>query len=178
MMWVRQSAALLLVILSVGCGGTDSSDQPETGSDSTSKPPAAGGYTVIDVANGGSVAGRVRMKGNVELQTFQSPATQDVCGDVRRNNRLEPGPDGGVRWAIVYLRDIRSGRAFPETATASISLDQKQCQYLPHLIAVRKGASVAIRNLDPVPHNVRIEDVASDSILLNIVQATSGRADD
>lgn len=172
--------AVLLIALVSGCGERESAGGADTSSVEGAPAKPASGYTVIDVANGGSITGHVALRaGSTPPGEFQTPATQDVCsgGAVTNNNRLMPGPDGSIPWAIVRIRDIGSGKGFATGAAGGIILDQKQCQYLPHLVAVPVGGVIPIRNLDPVPHNIRIEDPASDSILMNLVQATAGRVD-
>jgi plastocyanin len=176
----RLLPAVILVFMLAACGGNDRADDirnlPEPGE--TKTPASSSGYQTIDVANGGTITGRVTLAPGAKVpEGFLSPSTQDVCVGVETNNRLEPGKEGGVPWGIVYLENVRSGRAFDAGAVQGIVLDQKQCQYLPHLVAARVGARVPIRNLDPIPHNVRIEEPERDSILLNIVQAAQGRVD-
>jgi hypothetical protein len=174
----KWSATLLAIALLGGCGGRQSADTSDLPPSDGSKANSPRGYTVVDVANGGTITGSVTLRPESNIPPgFQSPTTQDVCSGVEANNRLVPGPGRGVPWAIVRIRDIKSGKDFGGTAGGSIILDQKQCQYLPHLVAARIGSGVAIRNLDPVPHNVRIEDPRNDSILMNLVQPTTGRVD-
>lgn len=61
--------------------------------------------------------------------------------------------DGGghLRDVIVYLEDAPG--AAP-ASTAPMVLDQKGCQYLPHVVVLRTGQVLRVTNNDPTPHNV------------------------
>jgi plastocyanin len=62
----------------------------------------------------------------------------------------------GVRYAIVYLPRPTAVKPEAESAAkaATPTLDQKGCQFTPHVLAAMKGATVRITSSDPVGHNV------------------------
>jgi plastocyanin len=51
--------------------------------------------------------------------------------------------------AVVYLQQVAG--TFPPTAE---TMDQKQMQFIPHVLAVVAGSTVKFANSDPTPHNV------------------------
>jgi plastocyanin len=51
--------------------------------------------------------------------------------------------------AVVYLQQVPG--TFPPTAE---TMDQKQMQFIPHVLAVVAGSTVKFANSDPTPHNV------------------------
>jgi plastocyanin len=67
---------------------------------------------------------------------------------------VNPG-DGGVRNVVVYLKDT-PGDAAPATQPAVI--DQEDCRYVPHVLAIPAGQMVTFTSSEPagVAHNVHI----------------------
>jgi plastocyanin len=105
------------------------------------------------VANGGSVSGTVKFKG-----TPPAPAKLDVnkdtevCGTSQKTSReLLVAPDGGVQYAVVYIPGITKGKAFESTKA---TLDQKGCEYVPHIVLAPAGGDVDILNSDGILHNI------------------------
>lgn len=68
-----------------------------------------------------------------------------IEGQVRRVGQALP--PGSV--FVVSVEDIQEGPA-PATAT----VDQKNLRFVPHVLAVRRGATVQFPNSDPLKHNV------------------------
>lgn len=62
------------------------------------------------------------------------------------------GPDDGIANTIVYLKNIASGKEMrlPE---ARQTLDQKHCQYVPHILLIPQSAPLSMRSSDRVLHN-------------------------
>jgi plastocyanin len=105
------------------------------------------------VANGGSVSGTVKMKG-----TPPAPAKLDVnkdtevCGAGQKTSKeLLVAADGGVQYAVVYIPGITKGKAF---SSDKATLDQKGCEYVPHIVLAPAGGDVDILNSDGILHNI------------------------
>jgi plastocyanin len=172
---------IVAVLTATGCRSDEKAGRDfEGGSADTSSTSAAGSgnYQVIEVTNGGTITGRVTLAGDVpKLDPFDVTSDKDVCSPAARNNRLEVGPNGGVRYAVVYLDGIREGKAMPATPQPALVMDQQNCQYTPHVVAAPVGSAVTFLNSDPVMHNVRVEDAATDKIVLNRAQPRQGASD-
>jgi hypothetical protein len=65
----------------------------------------------------------------------------------------------------------------PATPQPALQMDQQNCQYTPHVVAAPVGSVVTFLNSDPVMHNVRVEDAATDKIVLNRAQPRQGASD-
>jgi plastocyanin len=52
--------------------------------------------------------------------------------------------------AVVYLQEAKGASASP----ASVSMDQRKMQFIPHVLPVVAGTTVKFLNSDPTPHNV------------------------
>jgi plastocyanin len=60
--------------------------------------------------------------------------------------------DGGLADVLVY---VKSGASGSYTAPAeSVTMDQKGCNYEPHVLAVQAGQPIKIRNSDDTLHNI------------------------
>lgn len=103
-------------------------------------------------AEGRTVSGIVRYAGPPRA-AHPLPVTQDpgVCGKTRPDETLLLDGAGGVQNAVVSLADVPGG-AKPPPGTAK--LDQKQCQFVPHVQAAPAGSSLVVGNNDGVLHNV------------------------
>src|ERR1700730_8362797 len=75
-------------------------------------------YTTADVAGGGTITGKVTMTGTKpELPPEKRDKNPEVCGTTFPNQTLQVSDSGGIKFAIVYLKDITKGKALtPATA--------------------------------------------------------------
>jgi plastocyanin len=77
--------------------------------------------------------------------------------------------------SVVYV-DAIPGRTFPAPAQKFV-IDQKSMQFVPNLLVVPVGATVAFENHDAVPHNVFWPSVAGNKKLgHNLGTFASGKA--
>jgi plastocyanin len=120
---------------------------------------AALGFAGVAVA--GELRGVVRLDGAVpEPTTFTISSTSeghpiDGCGAItKRSPRLLVDPQGGVQNAVVWVESPMDSREPAEALTSM--LDQRECVFEPHVILLPVGGTLAIRNSDPMLHNVRI----------------------
>ena len=63
------------------------------------------------------------------------------------------GSGGALENVVVYLKGDFSKYSFPPPA-APVELDQKGCQYTPHVLAVQVGAPLNVVNSDQTTHNI------------------------
>ena len=115
-----------------------------------------GGVTkgVIEVApNGlGSITGTVKLQGKVpERKRLGVTIDQYACGEEKLSEELVVSGSGGIKNVVVYLKDI-SVRA-DEQRDKTYQLDQRKCQFVPHVLVVPAGAKVEVPNSDKILHN-------------------------
>jgi plastocyanin len=106
----------------------------------------------------GSVAGKVIFEGPAPKRATLETEGDPKCHAMHANepllsDREVVGPDGGIQWAFAYIKNPPAGD-YPVPDTAA-ELDQVACAYVPHVLAVRVGQKVNIKNTDPTLHNVR-----------------------
>ena len=125
-------------------------------------PPATGGRLIagslaatdgVAGGNTGVVWGRVTVVGTPPPEkVIPLDAT---CGklspDGLKTRFYVIGPDGGLANVFVSVGQVPSRYTPP---TNSVLLDQIGCQFEPYVIGVQTGQVIAIRNSDPVLHNV------------------------
>ena len=128
-------------------------------------PSFAQDYRVISVTDGGTISGTVKWSGPVP-RTAEFPITKDtqVCDPDGKKTadleRLIVGPQGGVANAVVYLKDIKSGKAMdlPEQRR---HLDQKRCRYIPHILLVPQNSNVDMMSSDATLHTIHMDGAAT-----------------
>lgn len=114
--------------------------------------PVAWAYETIEVTDGGSIVGTVRFRGAVPARKrLEITTDKDVCGKHEKLSReLVVGADGRVQYAVVSIVGIVEGKGF----SAAPLLDQKDCEYEPHVTLVVPGKPLDIKNSDGINHNV------------------------
>ncbi len=128
-------------------------------------------YKETDVTDGGSVQGAVMFDGAIpELPTAEIAKDNEVCGDGSIiPNPVTIGAGGELEHVVVYLEEVKEGKAWPEQDYA---LDQQECAFEPYLQVVPKGVEMTIKNSDPVLHNVHPFEIVGDKrrTLFNLAQ--------
>jgi len=169
----------LLAISALGCGRPDPAPPGSSAArDSAAAPDSlAGGYRAVAVTNGGAITGRVLLAGPAPvLPEFEIINDATSCGPASKNNRLETS-NGGIGGVVVYLDGVTQGKPMPALPESALTVDQQGCQYVPHVLVAPLGSTVTFTNSDNVPHNVRVENPATDSMLMNRTQPDRGNRD-
>lgn len=70
----------------------------------------------------------------------------------------------GVRWAIVYLmsadgftKEIPVHPSLKAIKNPVVEIDQPCCKFEPHLLALREGQTLLVKNSAPIAHNVNVQ---------------------
>ncbi len=146
------SAAALFLLVAFGCGGKAAPDAAASGPAAT---PAAG-EAPFPPADAGRIEGVVAYSGPDDDAPL--PLSADpTCA------KLHPGPlesetivgdgAGHLGNVFVYVKAGLPPRTYP-SPTEKIEVDQSGCTYLPHVVGVRTGQTVVIKNSDATIHNV------------------------
>ncbi len=109
--------------------------------------------------------GRVIFDGEVpEAKPLEIPATAAAgcCPDgesVKSENlSLVVSKDGGIQNVVVTVKVEGVKVEIPEEPYV---MDQKGCRFIPHMLVVPKGATVAFLNSDETSHNVHLLPLAN-----------------
>jgi plastocyanin len=69
---------------------------------------------------------------------------------------------------LVYLEGVPASDAADAPPAL---LDQKDCRYVPHVVAVQTGQTLTIRSSDPTMHNVHYNATKNDSANIGMIAA-------
>ena len=113
-------------------------------------------YSASSVSNGGTISGVVKFEGDApEMKMIEVTKDQAICGATEKyDETLVVGEGNALKNTIVYLIDISQGKDFDKTA--KLEIDQKGCQFNPHVQIIPVGARLTMLNNDKVNHNVHI----------------------
>lgn len=109
-------------------------------------------YEGGDVKDGGTISGTVKFKGTAPApKKLDVSKDTEVCGKTPKVDQSLVVNNGNVEYAVVTITDIKKGKKID---TKKVTLDQKACQYHPHVLAFPAGSTVEILNPDGILHNV------------------------
>ena len=127
----------------------------------TKKVKKAGKYTVVEVANGGTIKGKVTFASRPEIWTVEYNKDQEQCKheSFPTERVIFDEQTLGVANCVVYLADITKGKdwegEFAKGEDERVALlDQIECRYVPHVQVMRPMSQLQIKNSDPAEHNV------------------------
>jgi plastocyanin len=108
--------------------------------------------TPIDPSTVASFSGSVKLDGTApkppKIDMSQDPACKGT------NTAETIVADGGkLANVFVYVKDGLGDRTF-DVPKDSVTLDQKGCQYHPHVLGVMTGQQIEIKNDDQTTHNI------------------------
>ena len=156
----------------------------------TAGPPLPGlvGAVAVGQASYGTVKGRLVWGGDtlppaVDLvEKGKAPKDPEICAKDQSilSHALEVDPKSkGVAHGFAYI--IRPKGTNPDAvkdllaAKPKLEIDQKNCDFLPHSIAMMQDQSLVLKSSDAVGHNVRLSGFNNPGI--NQVLAPKGQLD-
>ncbi|MFZ0419040.1 MAG: carboxypeptidase regulatory-like domain-containing protein [Candidatus Sulfotelmatobacter sp.] len=112
--------------------------------------------TVI-AASAGQVTGTVKLEGTAPHQRPIDMSKDPSCAAAHKDKpvtteNVVAGANGGLANVVVYVSQGLAGNEAPSSQPAQ--LEQKGCQYFPHVVAVDVGQHMKILNDDQALHNI------------------------
>jgi plastocyanin len=108
-------------------------------------------------APGVPVAGTILYKGERRASKVLSMEAEEGCQKLHATpvteEKIVVSAEGSLANAFVYIKKGLENRRFPP-ATEAVVLEQRGCQFVPRVLALRTGQTLAVKNADPVSHNV------------------------
>ena len=118
-------------------------------------------YEEITVTDGGTLTGKITLKGEVPKPKGYNLVTLPdavYCGRISTGTGwrlLQPfiiGPEGGFKNVVVYLQNIKKGKAFEYSPPLIEAID---CKFEPYISVVRDRQNIKVVNKDPVFHDIQ-----------------------
>ncbi len=130
------------------CGGGSQPAAPPATQAPAAQAPAA-------TAGSASVSGKISFEGAAPAAEKVKLSADAKCAAMHKDG-LERQPikvtDGGLADVLVFVKSGVSG-SYPAPAEP-VMLDQKGCDYSPHMLAMVAGQKIKIRNSDDTLHNI------------------------
>jgi plastocyanin len=143
------AAALAIALISCGGGKQETAEGPAA--------PAAGAGKPVDAATAGSVTGTIKLDGTPPKMKQINMAAEPNCAKEHTTPAMTqdvvPGDNGTLQNVVVYLKGDLGQYSF-ETPKSPVAIDQKGCQYSPHVLALMTGQPLQVVNSDPTTHNI------------------------
>lgn len=109
-------------------------------------------YQGGDVKDGGTISGSVKFKGTAPApKKLDVGKDKEVCDKTPKMDQSLVVNNGNLANAVVTITDIKKGK---KVELKKVTLDQKGCEYQPHVLAFPAGTTVTILNPDGILHNV------------------------
>jgi hypothetical protein len=132
-------------------------------------------------AGWGTIKGQVAWAGD----GIPKPATLKVDKDPQQclakgplfSDTLVVNPKNkGVRWVVVYLVDAKDPKAALPVHPALkalkklvVEVDQPCCMFEPHIVALREGQTLDVKNSAAIAHNVKVDGGVANPNLNQII---------
>jgi hypothetical protein len=161
---LKRALLLLLVpafaLTLTACGGKDEDAEEDTDTTPVAKSaaaPAASGAAVAaaPAAGGATITGKVTFAGAPPAKETIKMDADAFC----KSAHSEPvyteeavvNGNGTLNWVLVYVKEAPGKFAVPAQA---VTLDQRGCQYHPHVFGIMAGQDLKIVNSDGTLHNI------------------------
>jgi plastocyanin len=151
--------AVVLVLALAACDSGKPGETPKGGPTTSSGGGGGGGPapTPIDPATVGAIKGRVLFEGTPPKDKKIPVDADPYCGSQHPDGFMSEvykiAAGGEMANVFVWIKKGAEGRAVAVPATPVV-LDQVGCRYEPHVLGVRAGQPLLIRNSDETMHNV------------------------
>lgn len=151
------------VFVLAGCGGggggnTTAENKPAGGT------PAAETPAAFDPATAGTINGTINFDGTPPAEDKINMAADPQCQSMHPQGAMTEHAvvnNGKLEWVFVYVKDGLGNRTFPVPAEPA-TIDQKGCQYHPHVLGVMVGQDLEIINSDETLHNIHAQPTKSE----------------
>lgn len=117
-------------------------------------PKPAGGKKDWAASMGTStVSGKIAFDGDAPMMAVIDMSSDPKCLTDGTTEESVVVSDGGLANCIISVTSGLDGYEFGD-GSGKVTIDQKGCQYIPHVIAMQAGQTISISNSDDTVHNV------------------------
>ncbi len=114
----------------------------------------------VSAAADGQITGTIKLDGQAPHQKPIDMSKDPSCaktgnGGPVAGESVVVGPNGGLANVVVYISQGLTGNE--PIASQPEKIEQKGCQYVPHVVAVNVGQHISVLNDDKTAHNIHPE---------------------
>jgi len=137
------------------------SPKDDGGGAARAAPPAR--TTTEETQAGGTITGKVKFTGarptNPRIDMSEEAACKNKYPAPPTAETVVVNPNGTLANVFVYVKaGLPAGATYP-APTTPVELDQSGCRYHPHVLGIRVGQPLNIKNSDPLLHNIKAKAV-------------------
>jgi plastocyanin len=170
---------LVSTIVVCGCVGCGSKEEtPAAPAPAASSTPGATLAASAAAATLGkaSISGKVTFTGAAPTPKKIATSADPKCEEMHADKPLTSeavivNSNGTLRNVFVYVKGGLEDKTYP-TPTDPVEIDQKGCQYRPHVFGMQAGQALKIKNADPTLHNIHAQ--CANNAEFNIGQPNLG----
>jgi plastocyanin len=111
----------------------------------------------VGAAATSQITGTVKLDGQAPHQKpidmSKDPACAQTSGGKPTTENVVVGENGGLANVVVYISQGLTGNE-AGTPSQPATMDQKGCQYVPHVVAMNVGQHLTVVNSDKTAHNI------------------------
>jgi hypothetical protein len=146
------AASVVLAVAMISCG------QKNEGTSDNTAPAANPAGKPVDPATAGTVSGTIKFAGTAPKMKVINMAAEPNCSKLHTDSPamtedVVTGDNGTLQNVFVYLAGDFSAYSFPPVTTPAV-IDQKGCQYHPHVLGMMTGQPLNVVNSDMTTHNI------------------------
>ncbi|MBC8028847.1 MAG: hypothetical protein H7Z16_01940 [Pyrinomonadaceae bacterium] len=153
--WLVLTTILSLIALGTACSKS-ATNGPEA------ETPSATSKAYVPKGDEGTVSGAIAFNGAPPAPKKIDTSADPACGTANPNLTTEDTSvkDGKLANVFVYIKDgtaadgTKIGDYTHKTPSDAVTLDQKGCQYVPHVLGVQVNQKFKVTNSDPTQHNI------------------------
>lgn len=140
------SSLLVVALLVVGCDEKSDKEAPAVAKKQAAAGPSASGGS-------GTIRGTVSLNGEPPAMAEIANQPCHAGATPIRDETVVADERGHLANVVVFLREAPKASS-PDPSTQPAVLDQVNCRYVPHVIALRTGQVLRVKTSDPAVHNV------------------------
>jgi plastocyanin len=135
-------------------------------------------------AGEGKITGTVKLDGTAPHMKGIDMTKDPYCSkfhasDPAHLENVVVGSGGGLQNVVLYISEGLNGAAAEQAPAQKVRLDQKGCEYVPHVLAVDVGQTLEVTTSDQTAHNIHpLPDMSTGNIGWNRSQPPGAPAFD
>jgi plastocyanin len=107
----------------------------------------------------GKISGTVKLDGTAPHMKGIDMIKDPYCAKAHENNpahleNVVVGANGGLQNVVLYLSAGLAAAAAAEVPSQKVQIDQKNCMYTPHVVAVDVNQTMEVTTSDQTAHNI------------------------